>query len=73
MKIKRLTQAQRLKLVQVTVFSIGDTITAEQGIALLCSLFEDPINRIEASRFAELLNLITPPRRRPGRPPRISA
>lgn len=60
----KLTVAQRLKVIESAVFSVGDTITAAEALSLIGSLFRgDPGTRINKARLAELLNVVTPPRR----------
>jgi hypothetical protein len=61
----RIPAGKKLQLVQLAVYSAGDTITREQALAFISSLFaEDPGTRINAEMFAELLNLVTPSRPR---------
>jgi hypothetical protein len=64
----KLTSAERLKLIESAVFSVGDTLTAAEALSLIGSLFRsDPGTRINRARFAELLAVVTPARRPPKR------
>ncbi len=67
----RMTQAQRLKLIEAAVYSVGDTITKDEALSLIAGLFRgDPGTRINKERLAELLNAVTvsrPRRRLKGR------
>jgi hypothetical protein len=63
-----LSQSERLKLIEAAVFSIGDTLTEAEALSLIASVFRgDPGTRINKQRLAELLNVVTPPRRRAKR------
>lgn len=64
----KLTSAQRLKLIESAVFSVGDTISAAEALSLIGSLFgSDPGRRINRAKLAELLAVVTAPRRPPKR------
>jgi hypothetical protein len=60
------TATQKLEIIRAAVFSVGDTITAAEALALVGSLFApvDPGTRINRERLAELLALVDPPRKR---------
>jgi hypothetical protein len=65
---RSLTASEKLRLIQIAVFSVGDTLSASEALSLIASVFkEDPIVRIERSRLAELLNLVTPASRKARR------
>jgi hypothetical protein len=62
---RNLTASEKLRLIQIAVFSVGDTLSASEALSLIASVFkEDPIVRIEPARLAELLNLVTPASRK---------
>ena len=65
---RALTASEKMKLVHIAAFSAGDTISAEEAISLIASIFkEDPIRRIEPSKLPELLALVTPPNKKARR------
>jgi hypothetical protein len=68
---RKLTAGEKLRVIQIAVFSANDTLSPSEALSLIASVFtEDPIVRIDRSRLAELLNLVTPARRK-ARPRRI--
>ncbi len=62
----KLTGANKLAIIRAAVFSVGDTLTAAEALALVGSLFPpvDPGTRINRERMAELLNAVERPRPR---------
>ena len=55
----KLTAAKKLELIRYAVYSVGDTLTAAEGIAFIGSFFSaDPGARLNPARVAELLNAI---------------
>lgn len=62
---RRLTSAQKLEIIRVAIYSIGDTINAGEALAIVASLFHrDPVTPpLPRERLAELLaavNAVTP-------------
>ena len=58
---------QKLRLVQLAVYSAGDTITHAEAVALIGGLFtEDPGERLNPARLSELraLTAVQRPHRR---------
>lgn len=69
---RTLTTTEKLRLIQLAAFSappsVNHTLTPSEALALIASLFkEDPIARIDRARLPELLELVTPPHRKPRR------
>ena len=61
----KLTAGKKLELIRLAVYSAGDTITPAEALSLIASLFaEDPGTRLNAATLPQLLNLVTPGRRR---------
>lgn len=60
----RIAAAKKLHLVQLAVYSAGETITPAQALAFIASLFDgDPGTRLSQEMLTELLNIVTPPKR----------
>ena len=62
---RALTASEKLRVIEMAIYSSGDTLTPAEALQLIAAVFnKDPIRRINREFLAELLAFVTPPKAR---------